>query len=612
MCSIVETGTTCFMYNGLQYQRCAFGEPPNDTEWCSSNAKSIYASNNGTIPANDFQKEKWHALVICLSCAVLFLIIIVLALCAKIYRKTCNVVIIRKRKENVKGSQSSPARSSLKRLSSVDVGDKILTKNGSPSSRRVSFHPSQENVSFHPGKDYEEEDDDGNSYIVSLTREISIASENEDVLLRKQMFRRQMTGDASLLNYTKSLNEQINILPYDTKYEIKREFFTEKEMIGSGNFGYVFLGEAKSLFYANSTTPVAIKTVNDPSDTDSVRSLLCEIKIMSQIELNLNLVNMVAVCTSQFVRTGEIWLLMEFCQLGDMKSYLIENRTNLLTSHNRKNSRGSWRQGGKMIEPVGSRILVQWAYDVAMGMKYLARKQIMHGDLAARNVMISAGEDGLLAKVGDFGLSKVFYDEISYKKEKRKYVPWKWMALEYLEDARFTITSDVWSYGVVLWEIFSLGKEPYPGKSYNEMLQSFRSGYRLPCPEEVKNIKAWSPLNIYNKITEQCFIGDPMNRSSFSNIVTLLENQLTEDEKIRYEMLKGRYLALRKMRRGSVANLIPKKTIMTQTSVDENETIIKQFMENSGEKEKNDGEETESNPEIRKNRPHYRRLTSVF
>ena len=321
---------------------------------------------------------------------------------------------------------------------------------------------------------------------------------------------------------------------------------------------------------------------------------------------------MVAVCTSQFVRTGEIWLLMEYCQLGDMKSYLIENRTKLLTTHNRKNSRGSWKQGGKMLEPVGSRILVQWAYDVAMGMKYLARNQIMHGDLAARNVMISAGEDGLLAKVGDFGLSKVFYDEISYKKLKRKYVPWKWMALEYLEDARFTITSDVWSYGVVLWEIFSLGKEPYPGKSYSEMLESFRSGYRLPCPEEVQNIKAWSPLSIYNKITEQCFINDPLKRSSFSNIVTLLENQLTEDEKIRYEMLKGRYLAMRKLRRNSVATLKPNKTVMTQTSIEENENILKQLRENTGENEKEDGEDTESHAEIRKNRPHYRRLTSVF
>ena len=127
------------------------------------------------------------------------------------------------------------------------------------------------------------------------------------------------------------------------EHEISVDFYCE-------NFGFVFLGEAKSLFYPNSTTPVAIKTVSDAGDSESVRALLSEIKIMSQIQLNLNLVNMVACCTSHFVRTGEIWLLMEYCQLGDIKTFLIENRNNLMLSEQR-NSRGSWKPGGKMLEP---------------------------------------------------------------------------------------------------------------------------------------------------------------------------------------------------------------------------------------------------------------------
>ena len=485
----------------------------------------------------------------------------------------------------------------------------------SKASRRVSFHPSPGNeISFNVSEEdihAAKEEDDPDSYIRSLTREISIQSETEEVLLRKHMFRRQMSGDPTHLNYTKSINEQINILPYNSKYEIRREFFTEREMLGSGNFGYVFLGEAKSLFYPNSTTAVAIKTVNDAGDMDCVRSILCEIKIMSQIELNMNLVNMVACCTSQFIRTGEIWLLMEYCQLGDMKSYLIDNRSKLMAS-SRKNSRGSWAPAGILVEPVGNRVLVQWAYDVAMGMKYLARHRIMHGDLAARNVLISAGEDGLVAKVCDFGLSKVFYDSMSYKKEKRRYVPWKWMAMEYLEDAKFTLTSDVWSYGVVLWEIFSLGKEPYPGKSYSEMLQQFKSGYRLPCPEEAQKISSWEVLNVYERITSQCFVADPMERASFSTIVSLLEEELTEDEKIRYEMLKGRYLSLGKLRKGSMANITFSKDMMTQTSVDENEALITEFLRNYEKKEKLDEEDGEEKVELRPNRVDFRRLTSVF
>ena len=94
----------------------------------------------------------------------------------------------------------------------------------------------------------------------------------------------------------------------------------------------------------------------------------------------------------------------------------------------------------------------------------------------------------LVAKISDFGLSKTFYDNIRYKKQKRYYVPWKWMALEYLQTGDLTITSDVWSYGVVLWEIFSLGKEPYMNKDLEDMLAQLKDGYQLSCPEEALKV----------------------------------------------------------------------------------------------------------------------------
>ena len=98
------------------------------------------------------------------------------------------------------------------------------------------------------------------------------------------------------------------------------------------------------------------------------------------------------------------------------------------------------------------------------------------------------GLSKLVAKVSDFGLSKTFYDNIRYKKQKRQYVPWKWMAIEYLQTGCLTITSDVWSYGIVFWEIFSLGKEPYAGQNSEEMISKLKDGYRLPCPEEVTKV----------------------------------------------------------------------------------------------------------------------------
>ena len=635
-CTEKVSGNKCifpFTYNGARYNKCILERNSNSTGWCPTKIdpeENILPGHTGICSEYcSFEPEQvdsaWNVVTVVLVSVVVVLLLIIMILLVEKFLKYKKNNLHTRNFRNLKHVDESetpqPLKSSMKRQS-IDSGDNrkehggIVVERKKCLSRQVSTASKvtiSENVSVHPFPSEEEEDP--NEFVHKLTRQMSLTDENEEVFLRKNIFQRQMTGDPQFINYTLSLNEQVKILPYNSKYEIKREFFTEKEILGSGNFGYVFLGEARSLFYPKSITPVAIKTMTDVADTDSVRALLCEIKIMSQIELDVNLVNMVACCSSQFVRTGEIWLLMEFCQLGDIKNFLIEHRSDLIRSENRKNSRGSWTPVKKLIEPVGNRVLVQWAYDIAMGMRYLARKHIMHGDLAARNILISAGEDGLVAKVCDFGLSKHFYDDISYKKTKRKYVPWKWMALEYLEDARFTMTSDVWSYGVVVWELFSLGKEPYPGKSYNEMLKLFKSGYRLPCPEEVQNIKSWSALEVYKKITEPCFIGDPLSRCTFSKIVDIIDTELTEEEKIRYEMLKGKYLALGKMRRGSIAAL--HRTAMTQTSIQEQEKTIQEFL-NHHQKLSTSNEEVEAEAEaeeeieMRPTRHNYRRLTSVF
>ena len=94
----------------------------------------------------------------------------------------------------------------------------------------------------------------------------------------------------------------------------------------------------------------------------------------------------------------------------------------------------------------------------------------------------------MTAKISDFGLSKTFYDNIRYKRQSQHYIPWKWMALEYLQNGHLTITSDVWSYGVILWEIFSLGKEPYINVGVDDMLYQLKSGFCLPCPEEASKV----------------------------------------------------------------------------------------------------------------------------
>merc|ERR1712226_1361227 len=150
-------------------------------------------------------------------------------------------------------------------------------------------------------------------------------------------------------------------------------------------------------------------------------------------------------------------------------------------------------------------------------MEHLSENRVMHGDLAARNILLSRiDSDRIVAKIADFGLSKRFYDNITYTKKERNCVPWKWMAPEFWEKSIFTLSSDVWSFGVVLWEIFSLGKEPYPGKSFDEVTYGYKQNQFLTYPDiNYSYIPNWNPRTVYEAIAEKCFCINPADRESF-------------------------------------------------------------------------------------------------
>ena len=146
-----------------------------------------------------------------------------------------------------------------------------------------------------------------------------------------------------------------------------------------------------------------------------------------------------------------------------------------------------------------------------------------------------------VAKIADFGLSKKLSDYAIYEKESREFVPWKWMALEYLRDNYFTLTSDVWSFGVLFWEILSFGKMPYGHQDYDDLIVKFEAGYRLTCPSESKSIHAWSAENLFKDLASVCFMGDPEVRGKFSDVLKIIEKGLLGDELTRYSMIKKEY-----------------------------------------------------------------------
>ena len=187
------------------------------------------------------------------------------------------------------------------------------------------------------------------------------------------------------------------------------------------------------------------------------------------------------------------------------------------------------------VGPLNSKFLCIWASEISRGMAHLEKCQVMHGDLAARNILLSSGSNGHpRAKITDFGLAKSFYEYVDYQAiSSSAPIPWKWMAYEVLAvDVKLcSLKSDVWSFGVLLWEIFSIGRQPYPAffKPGEAFLRSLKNGEFLTCPDEMQNIKSWNPSLLFDDVSKLCFQLESSKRGSFSEITQIIESYLNSN-----------------------------------------------------------------------------------
>ena len=338
-------------------------------------------------------------------------------------------------------------------------------------------------------------------------------------------------SETTRIHYIPKENNEIHSQKFERKnqfmvktYEIERSEFTIGELLGKGNFGIVYKGELHEPSGYGKKKEIAIKIANASINDDSVKMLSYEIKIMAKIEYHINLVNMIATCIAEEeVSHKEVFLILEFCKYGNLKDFLIQNREKFTSEVSIDLDE----------EKIHISILILFAYDVAKGMEYLARHNIMHGDLAARNVLISEISESsgcLIAKISDFGLSKPFYGQMVYEKRDRRDIPWRWMAIEMFRDGLFTMNSDVWSYGVLIWEILSMGEQPYPGLSQNEVLDALRIGERLQCPKCTTQFEIWPLKEFYNELSELCFQENPLRRACFSQIIAIINRYIPGEE----------------------------------------------------------------------------------
>ncbi|XP_033992132.1 fibroblast growth factor receptor 3 isoform X6 [Trematomus bernacchii] len=301
-------------------------------------------------------------------------------------------------------------------------------------------------------------------------------------------------------------------LPSDPKWEFPRTRLTLGKPLGEGCFGQVVMAEAIGIDKEKPNKPldVAVKMLkvphhgffipflfssDDATDKD-LSDLVSEMEMMKMIGKHKNIINLLGACTQD----GPLYVLVEYASKGNLREYLRARRPPGMDY--------SFDTCKIPDEQLTFKDLVSCAYQVARGMEYLASQKCIHRDLAARNVLVT--EDNIM-KIADFGLARDVHNIDYYKKTTNGRLPVKWMAPEALFDRVYTHQSDVWSYGVLLWEIFTLGGSPYPGIPVEELFKLLKEGHRMDKPANCTH-------ELY-MIMRECWHAVPSQRPTFRQLV---------------------------------------------------------------------------------------------
>lgn len=284
----------------------------------------------------------------------------------------------------------------------------------------------------------------------------------------------------------------------DDKWEFPRHRLKVLGILGEGCFGQVWKSEAIDIDNKNGTSIVAVKTLKENATERERIDLAQELKVMKTLEPHPNVVRLIGCCTER----EPMFVILEYVSGGKLQSFLRE-------------SREERNRGGPGLT---SRDLTGFVYQIAKGMEYLASKGIIHRDLAARNILID-NERG--CKIADFGFARDIAANAIYERKSEGRLPIRWMAPESLYDNIFSVKSDIWSFGVLIWEIVTLGSTPYPGMAAAEVMKKIKEGYRLDRPEHCKR-------ELYN-IMYYCWDKDPNCRPLFGELVGLTEGLLLDE-----------------------------------------------------------------------------------
>ncbi|XP_034545156.1 macrophage colony-stimulating factor 1 receptor [Notolabrus celidotus] len=358
-------------------------------------------------------------------------------------------------------------------------------------------------------------------------------------------------------------------LPYNEKWEFPRDKLKLGKILGAGAFGKVVEATAYGLGKEDNVMRVAVKMLKASAHSDEREALMSELKILSHLGHHKNIVNLLGACTYG----GPVLVITEYCSLGDLLNFLrqkgetfmnfvmnipdmTENSSdykNVCTQKQfiRSDSGISSSSSSSYLEmrpsyptnvessqnslceetgdwPLDMDDLLRFSFQVAQGLDFLAAKNCIHRDVAARNVLLTNRRE---AKICDFGLARDIMNDSNYVVKGNARLPVKWMAPESIFECVYTVQSDVWSYGILLWEIFSLGKSPYPSIAVDSRFYKMvKRGYQMSQPD-------FAPPEIY-MIMKMCWNLEPTQRPTFSKVSQMIERLLgdqPEQEQLIYQ-----------------------------------------------------------------------------
>ncbi|XP_054736478.1 tyrosine-protein kinase transmembrane receptor Ror2 [Anastrepha obliqua] len=287
------------------------------------------------------------------------------------------------------------------------------------------------------------------------------------------------------------------------KLEYPRGDIVYVRSLGQGAFGRVFQAKAPGLVSGNDDYLVAVKMLKDDASDQMQMDFEREACLLAEFD-HPNIVKLLGVCALG----RPMCLLFEFMSPGDLSEFL-RACSPYATHQIQQRNRQELNEGH----------LLQIAAQIAAGMVYLSERKFVHRDLATRNCLIN---EKMEVKIADFGLSHKIYLQDYYKGDENDVIPIRWMPLESILYNKFSIESDVWAYGICLWEIFSFALQPYFGLTHEEVIKFIKEGNVLICPDN-------TPLSVY-ALMRRCWNRKPNERPSFAEINHCIQHSLVEYE----------------------------------------------------------------------------------